>query len=98
MELSHQVSNSYEQARQQRIARNQRMLADLGLGHSIVEEQPSQARVPRKHKVQPPKLPARRSKRQQGLAGGLEGPTNDTLDDTASQARVKLLCRFYSHH
>lgn len=96
MDLS-QVSNSYEQARQQRIARNQRMLADLGLGHSTVVEQPSQIRVRKAHKTSPPKLPVRRSKRQQGLAGGVAGPTDETLHDPASQARTKLLRRSHSH-
>ena len=60
-------SNEYENARQQRILRNQQVLADLGLNTSGLPtrhaEVPALARKSKSEQVQ---LPLRRSRRQHG--------------------------------
>ena len=81
-----QIVNSYEEARQQRIARNQQMLDSLGLSHSTAAKQP--AIKSRKLEVSAPQQPLRRSKRRQGLTTPV-GPERDAVL-VASESRVML--------
>lgn len=92
MESSDQSSNSYEQARRQRIMRNGQILASLGLTNNYVVEQPRQTCASKKTKVSLPQVPTRRSKRQQGLSGELEAPSKDTLDKPTCKACLRELC------
>lgn len=88
MEPVHQILNSYEQARQQRIIRNREMLDSLGLTFSIAADpRPPQAHASKTVKSSLPQAPPRRSKR---LLGEVVAPDGDMLNKSTCKEARKL--------